>query len=71
MAMCRPRGGRAAPRYHHVKDASERRMWRLMHQEQEEPQQQGKTDEMIERLAIYTLAMDSMLANVKQQLNKE
>ena len=44
-----------------------------MHQEQQEeqPEQKSEVDAMCERLAVYTLAMDSMLANVKQQLKKE
>lgn len=77
MAMCRPRGGRSAPRYHHVRDASEQRLWRLMHpegatklhQEQEQPEQEkSEVDKMCETLAVYTLAMDSMLAQVKEKM---
>jgi len=68
MAMCRPRGGRSAPRYHHVRDASERRLWRLMHQEQEQSEQKSEVDAMCEKLAVYTLAMDSMLAQVKEKM---
>ena len=71
MGMCRPRGGRSAPRYHHVRDASERRLWRLMHnteQEQEQPEQKSEVDAMCERLAVYTLAMDAMLAQAKEKL---
>lgn len=66
MAVCRPRGGRSAPRYHHIRDASEERMWRMLHH-QEKPKQ-SEVDEMCKRLAVYTLAMDTMLANVKEKM---
>ena len=67
MSVCRPRGGRSCPRYHHVRDASEKRLWRLMHSEQEQ-KQKSEVDEMVQRLAMYTLAMDGMLASVKEKM---
>jgi hypothetical protein len=66
MSMCRPRGGRSAPRYHHVKDAADERLWRLMHQKEKK----SEVEEMTERLAISSLALDAMFAKVKESLRK-
>lgn len=68
MSVCRPRGGRAAPRYHDIKLASEDRLWRLMHNNQEEEPPPSKTDELVLRMKMYERAMDGMLAATKEKL---
>lgn len=68
MSCCRPRGGRAAPRYHHVRDAADERLWRLLHNNGNPPKTQG--EEMAEKLAIHSLALDAMFAKVKESLKK-
>ena len=37
MPICRPKGGRAAPRYHHVKDAAEKKYFAAIEQREKEP----------------------------------
>ncbi len=73
MAECRGRGGRSAPRYHHIRDAAEDRLWRLLHrqeQEQEPEVERTVAEQAMERLAIYSLAMDSALAIAREKMEK-
>lgn len=70
MSVCRPRGGKRSPRYFEHKNASESRLWRLMHPGEEEQEEQtlSKADELVLTMQMYQRAMDAMLAAAKEKM---
>ena len=61
--MCRPRGGRSAPRYHHIKDAAERKCFAELERLAKEPKEKPLT-----QTEIHILALTAMAAKANEEI---
>jgi hypothetical protein len=58
--LCRPRGGRASPRYHHIRDAAEQKYFAAIEKREEE--------KPLTKAEVYILALTAMAVKATEEI---